>query len=83
MALQEIRAAFICDGCGRAFSVDVEAPGEIPAGWSCFDIAVDSVRGSVSYRGPLTPEGFGGSSSVQGDRHLCGYCTSKADGRDD
>jgi hypothetical protein len=79
MALDEIRAAFTCDGCGVPFSVQVDPAGVPPAGWSAFDHAEDAVRGSLGYEGPKTPEGFVGMSSVQDGRHLCGWCTNEAD----
>jgi hypothetical protein len=79
MALIEMRAEFKCDGCGRAFSVEVDSAPAIPEGWSAFDVAEDAVRGSVAYRGPKDANGTTGSSSVQEGRHLCGPCTSVAD----
>lgn len=79
MSLIEVRAEFLCDGCGRPFSVRVEAPYVPPEGWSVFDVAQDAVRGSIDYVGPKNPGGFRGISSVQNDRHLCGLCTSGAD----
>lgn len=79
MSLIEVRAEFLCDGCGRPFSVHVDAPYVPPAGWSVFEIAEDAARGSIDYQGPNNPDGTLGASSVQGERHLCGLCTSAAD----
>lgn len=74
--LREIRASFACDGCGAAFSVQMEPPYEPPPGWSLFDCAVDAVRGSIGYEGPKSIQGFKGDSIVEDGRQLCGRCGS-------
>jgi hypothetical protein len=79
MCLIEVRANFLCDGCGRPFNIRIEPPYVPPEGWSVFDVAEDAVRGSIDYVGPKNEDGTRGSSSVQDGRHLCGLCTFTAD----
>lgn len=72
--LKEIRASFECDECGAQFSVEMDPAHKVPEGWSTFDDAVDAVRGSIDYRGPLTSAGVRGCSAVIEDKHICGEC---------
>ncbi len=72
--LEKIRAYFRCDGCNVPFSIMIDPAWNYPEGWSAFDAAVDAVRGSVRYEGPVR-----GSSSVQDDKHLCAACTRITD----
>lgn len=69
--LKEVEATFWCDGCGKPFTVEIDAARQTE-GWSVFDYALDAVRA-----------GFDGSrATVQGsddDKALCGECTSKVD----
>lgn len=77
MSLIHIRAHFECDECGKQFSVGIAADYVPPAKWSMFDVAEDSVRGSLDYE----EKGWDGGlcSSVQNEKHLCKDCTKKAD----
>lgn len=77
MSLIEIRAEFRCDGCGRLFSVQPDSTREA-AGveWSAYDYAESGVMDSVRYKGPNSPDGFEGSSSLRDGRHLCGSCAA-------
>lgn len=81
MPLQEIRAHWLCDGCGKPFSVKMEPPNKFPRGWTLYDSAVDAVRGSIDYQGPNQPNGCGGMSAVEGDNCLCGHCDTLRVGR--
>jgi hypothetical protein len=77
LSLIHIRAHFDCDECGKQFSVGIAADYVPPEKWSMFDVAEDSVRGSVDYE----EKGWDGGlcSSVQNNKHLCKDCTRKAD----
>lgn len=83
MSLRSIRARFACDRCGATFSVEMDPAYVPPVDWSLFDAAEDAARGSVRYEGPLHPDGFQGSSSVDGQSHLCGPCTAINDEKEE
>lgn len=83
MPLIDFRATFRCDNCNARFSVEVDSAGDIPAGWSGYDVAENAVMGSVGYEGPRQPNGTLGCSSVQDGRCLCGPCTSEADAEEE
>jgi hypothetical protein len=82
MPLKGIVASWECDGCGRTFSVGLDSAAGPVEGWGVYEYALDAVRGSPGYEGPNTSLGFGGISSVRGDKALCGACTEEADARD-
>lgn len=67
-----IRACWQCDGCGKAFTVEVDSGWRPPANWTLDEIAKDAVRHG---RIPNSEK----SSSVQHDMVLCGDCTDIAD----
>lgn len=81
MSLMHIRAQFQCDGCGRAFIVEMDPTDKMSADWTIFDNAVEYVRGGpiLKYLESKKNEAPGMLASVQADQHLCPGCTYKVD----
>lgn len=63
-SVDSITARVTCGGCGKPFSVNLDAARKLPRDWSLWDEAIDCSR-SVG--------------SVQGEHILCRECTSKVD----
>ena len=77
MSIRYIHVHANCDECGLPFRVELELAYTTPHGWTVYDLAVDAIRGSLEYHDSVILGS--GSSSVQGDKHLCHMCTYKAD----
>jgi hypothetical protein len=87
MSLMHIRAQFQCDGCGRAFLVEMDPGNKVTPDWTLFEHAEDFLRGAgyLQYvdekRSGLRESGPYASllTSIQSGHHLCPSCTFKVD----
>ncbi len=67
--LVEILARFQCDVCGKEFPIEIDPARNPPAGWSIFEVAEDSIRGTALHNGGMVVDG----------NHLCDQCGRKAE----
>src|SRR5690242_3032940 len=71
MSLSKIIAHFECDGCGKPFTINMDAADKTEGAQTLIDLAEDEVRD----RGSLQDGVF---ATVVYDLHLCGACAGIA-----
>ncbi len=76
MSIRSVTAVVECEGCAEQMEVEIDTGRDIPAGWDVPDLIKDAVRGGGA---ETSYGGFLASSSVQGDKMLCGKCTAIVD----